>query len=363
MSVFRRPLLLLIVLCLHAAAEDAFGKAVLLSEARLATLRARIAARTEPTVSAWREVQEAATKGLLAEPHAPAEWYVPGFYRDADGHRRTKRGLQDDANTAYALALAFRMTGDARFAPPAVRLIDAWATQVKTMSRKDDSTLSFSYHFPPLILAADLLRSCPAFPADAQARFRAFVREKALPMNTMARDNNWGNWGLVLVLAAAAHLDDRTLFDQGVARWKVFIEKQIAEDGHLPHEVKRNDGRSGLWYSNFSLLPQVIAGEIARVNGVDLYDYRAPNGRSLRLAFDRLAAWTGAPGTFPYFKGDAKELHGYDYVSYYEILDQHWPNPAATALLKAKRPLSADHGAPFLTFTHGGLLADDGRTR
>lgn len=340
---------------------EVFGKAVLLSETRIATLRARIAAQTEPTSNAWQQVLKDATKALAAEPHAPKAWYVPGFYRDAQGHRSAKQALQDDANAAYALALAFRMTGDARFAASPVRIIDAWATRVETLSKKDDSTLSFSYHFPPLILAADLLRACPAFPADAQARFRGFVREKALPQNTMARDNNWGNWGLMLVLASASYLEDRVLFDQGLARWKVFIEKQIAEDGHLPHEVDRNGGRSGLWYSNFSLLPQTLAAEIARVNGVDLYDHRASNGRTLRQAFDRLAAWTLEPKTFPYFKGDPKDLHGYDYVSYYEILDLHWPDPAATQLLTAKRPLSAEHGAPYLTFTHGGLLRDDGR--
>ncbi len=305
----------------------------------------------------------AADKALAREPQAPTDWYVPGFYRDAKGHRDAKRALQDDANAAYTLALAFRMTGDARYVAPALRLIDAWATRVGTLSRKDDSTLSFSYHFPPLILAADLLRTAPAFTPEARERFRTFVRAKALPQNTMDRDNNWGNWGLVLVLSAASHLGDQELFNKGVARWKALTAAQIAEDGHLPHEVERNEGRSGLWYSNFSLLPHTIAAEIARVNGVDLYDWRAPNGRILRQAFDRLAPWTLEPATFPYFRGAAKDLHGADYVSHYEILNLHWPNPAATKLLAAVRPLTADHGAPWLTFTHGGLLRDDGAAR
>lgn len=357
----RRPALaaLVALCCLSAApaAERTFGDGVFLSQARLATLRARIAG-TQPTAAAWLRVQGAAQRALTMPPHAPATWYVPPFYDDQAGHRAAKQGLQDDANGAYALALAYAMTGDRRYSAQAVRLIDAWSTRVQRMSRADDSTLSFSYHFPPFIFAADLLRACPDFTAAAQARFRAFVRDKALPQNTMQSANNWGNWGLTLVLASASYLGDRALFDRGVARWKVFIEQQIAADGHLPHEVHRNGGSAGIWYTHFTLLPQTIAAEIARVNGVDLYDYRAPNGRSLRLAFDRVAGWTAAPATFPYWTGDPRQLHSLDYASYYEILDRHWPNPAAASMIRAKRPMSAVHGAPFLTFTHGDLLHD-----
>lgn len=339
-----------------AATETAFGRTVWLDEARIDLLRDRVVRRIEPTFSAWQQVQESATANVAITSRAPHDWYVPGFYRDAEGHRAAKRTLQDEANAAYSLALTYRITGDARCAAAAVRLIDGWATRVQTLSQKDDSTLSFSYHFPPLILAADLLRKSPAFPEDAQTRFRTFVREKALPQNSMAKANNWGNWGLVLVLASASYLGDRELFDRAVERWKYFIEHQIAADGHLPHEVNRNQGRSGLWYSHFSLLPQTIAAEIARVNGADLYDYRAPNGRTLRAAYARVAPWSLEPATFPYFRGDPAALHGSDYASYFELLVPRWPSPAAAALLAAKRPLSASHGAPWLTFTHGEMI-------
>ncbi len=155
-------------------------------------------------------------------------------------------------------------------------------------------------------------------------------------------------------------LGDRALFGAGVARWRDFIETQIAPDGHLPREVTRNNGRgeAGLWYSHFTLLPQTIAAEIARVNGVDLYDYRSLSGRTLRAAFERIAAWTRRPATFPYFHEDPALLVGRTYISYFEVLNARWPHPDATALLAELRPLSADHCAPALTFTHGDLPGD-----
>ncbi len=331
-------------------------QAVFLTQARIDTIKQRIAENEEPAFTAFQALKKSAEGQLNRKPHAPEHWYVPGFYNDAEGHTNAKRGLQDDANAAYELALYYCITGEERYAVSSVRLIDAWATNLKTASDKDDSTLSFSYHFPALIFAADLLRDYPGWPQASQQRFKDFVRDRAIPLNTMDRKNNWGNWGLVLVLASAAYLRDEALMDTCIARWKEFIEIQIAEDGHLPHEVHRSEGMRGIWYSHFTLMPQTIAAEIIRVNGVDLFEYESPGGRTLRQAFERIAPWTHHPETFPYYKDDPQKLTGTTYVSYFEILNTHWPNPDATAMLESLRPLTARHSAPALTLTHGELI-------
>ena len=114
------------------------------------------------------------------------------------------------------------------------------------------------------------------------------------------------------------------------------------------HQILTLDGTSPM--------PQTLAAEILRVNGVDLFDYKSPQGHTLKQAFFRIAAWTETPATFPYWKGDPKELRGVDYFSYFEILNAHWPNDSASALLVKARPMSANHSAPFLTFTHGNTI-------
>ena len=332
---------------------------VFLSIERLAVLRQRIAQKTEPNYSAYLKMKQEADGELERHPEVPATWYVPGYYRDAAGHNRTKGGLEADANAAYKLALCYQMTGEARYAETAARLVEAWATGIKTLRTEDDSRLSFSYHFPALVFAESLIHGAPAWTGERQKAFELFLSERALAMNTMERDNNWGNWGLVLVLAIAARLGDVELLAQGSARWKEFIDRQIAEDGHLPHEVGRNNGvgERGIWYTHFSLMPQTLAAEILLVNGVDTYDYVSPQGRTLRTAYECAAPWARSPGSFPYFKGqDLGELRGTNYVSYYEILHPRWPNADASAMLAALRPLSATHSAPALTFTHGEPL-------
>ena len=285
-----------------ADAGDAWhSRGVLLSDARLADLKRRVADHTEPTYTAFLKLRASADAQRDRRPTVPREWYVPGFYSDPVGHTKAKDGLQQDANSAYELALMYRMTDNPIYATAAARLINGWATGVQSLSQKDDSMLCFSYHFPAFIFAADLLKNAPEWPTAQRKTFQAFVRDKALPMNTMARRNNWGNWGLVLVLSAAAYLQDHALFQEGTARARDFIDEQIADDGHLPLEVVRNNGvgERGLWYSHFTLMPQTLAFEIARVNGVDLFDYRSPHGHTLRRAFERVAPWAHHPETFP----------------------------------------------------------------
>lgn len=345
---------------------------VFLSDSHVANLKARVNRQVEPTYSAYLRLKESADEHLGRRPNPPRRYYVPRFYEDPEGQRAAREAIANDANGAYELALVYRVTNDERYAEAAARNINAWATEVESLDKSADSTLSFSYHFPAMIFAADLIADSPAWPEREQQAFKRFVREKALPMNTMGRPNNWGNWGLVLVISSATYLGDDELFRQAVERWKFFIGDQIAGDGHLPYEVYRNNGTGshGIWYTHFSLEPQTIAAEIANNNGVYLYDYKSPSGSTLREAFELDAYWTRYPERFPYSKLDPDDMTNVrhlDYlveeqgvymsaVSYFEILNNRWPDENATALLDEMRPLDSLRVIPDITFTHGDLV-------
>ncbi len=350
---------LLTVATIHGASLGDGG--IFLSPERIDAIKERVRLRQEPTYGAFEKLQADADQALTAEANAPKVWYVPRFYADAQGHKDAKLGLRDDANSAYALALMYQITGNAEYGKGAARYLDSWVETVEETSAKDDSKLSFSYHFPPFIFAADLIDDSESiWPKSNQEAFREFLRNKAIPMNTMERQNNWGNWGVTMTMAAAVYLRDQDLFDQTAERWKALTRDQIADDGHMRHEVSRQEGGDrGIWYSHFSLMPQTISAEIARLQNIDLYDYRSPEGRSLQLAFETLTPWAHHPETFPYYKGDdPSKQHATDYVSYWEILNARWPNEDATAMLEGMRPLTAEHSAPYLTLTHGLFPAD-----
>ncbi len=64
-----------------------------------------------------------------------------------------------------------------------------------------------------MIFAAGLLWGSEYWSEKLENGFGDFIRERVLPVNTMDRENNWG---LVLVLASAAYLDDNKLFEECV---------------------------------------------------------------------------------------------------------------------------------------------------
>jgi hypothetical protein len=328
---------------------------VMLTDTHLDALRERLQQQQEPTWTAWLGVKKEADAALDFTPTVPEVWFVPGYYGKQEQHRKAKGTLQDSANHAYTLALAFHMTREPRYAEKSADILRAWM-RLEQLKTGADSSLSFSYHFPAMIFAADLLRRSDVWTETDERNFTTFLREKALPMNTMNRKNNWGNWGLVLYAAIGAYLEDGEMINTAEKRWREFIDRQIAADGHMHDEVKRNGGRSGLWYSHFSLFPQTLAAEILRLQGRDVYGTVGKDGRSLELAYRRIAPWVNDPASFPYYSGDTAKMHGVERISYFEILYPRWPDPAAAEALKRNRPLTQNHSLPHCTFTHGQPL-------
>ncbi len=343
---------------------------VFISNARLAALRGAIAARDPVVYPAALKLREAAEAALASEPSPPEDgiWRVPGFYQDKEGHRQAKESLKDDANCAYTMALMYRITGDARYGEGAKRNVLAW-TRVRGLSPEADSPLAFSYHFPSMIFAAGLLRGTGVWDREAEERFRSYLerirseyrRTQSWRWPTWTRENNWGNWGMVLGMSAAVYLDDREWFDAMVERWKLLLDRGIDEKGEAHHEVRRNHntGTHGIWYTHFTLHPQTLGAEIARLQGVDLYGYTSPSGRSLRQAYETLIPWVDNPRSFPYFRGrDLSGLHHVHAISYFELLQTRWPDRRVERLLQSHRPLDTIHSSPHTTATHGALPAN-----
>ncbi len=354
--------ILLTIPWIPAAESPWQATAVFLTPQRLATLKARIAAKQEPTVSAYRELLATADAALGAKPVIPPEFRSYSPYKEAAKAAQAAKetSWSKDNQNLYHLALVYRLSGQERYAVAAAALMDAWVTGIQSISKESNTPLSVSAGFPSLIAAADLLRPSPAFSPEAQERVAVFLRTKVVPRHSMGRTNNWGSWGTLLVMSAGAYLQDRKLFDQGVARWKALIDIQQDEQGTLHEEVTRSEGKMGLWYTNFTLLPATCAAEVARINGVDLFTWVSPKGKSLRTAHVRAMPWLQDPTSFPYFKGNTKDLVGVYHFPHLEILSLRYPDPAVRAFFLAHRPVKTHYNMPDLYLTHGDVLEDGG---
>ena len=354
-------------------ANVARANPVYLTDARLATLKQRVANKTEPNFSAWLMLLKEADAALAFQPVVPAKLHTLSPYKfsqqERDALAKTST-LSRDTHAVFRLAVAYRITGEERYAAAAVRILNAWESGIKGIDAKNSNTsLTISSSMPCFIIAADLLKSSPQFSQADQERFKRFLRERIIGSQSaelcMKRTNNWANFGTLLALCEGAYLDDQKIFQRGLERWKQLINSQMSPDGTLREEVNRighdhAPGEMGLWYSNFSLLPATFGAEVARVNGVELYDYTSPKGNSLRKAYLKLIPWLKNPASFSYYKGnkDPNTLVGIHHFPYFELLTARWPEPDALALLHQHRPQRTNHCIPDTTFTHGDLLKD-----
>ena len=355
-----------------APVTDAGRGEVLVSDARIEAVSARIAAGEQPQTSAYARLLTAADAGLERAPAPPTTFFVPFFYNDPTAHRAARDGLQNDANTAYELALAYRLSGDARYGAHAAQFIDSWTTTVECVRTREDSALAFSYHFPAFVHAAELLRGTSVWSAASEAVFAGFLRETAASVaaSILHRTNNWGSWALETTTAVAAYLDDEAGLDAANARAVELLEHQIDENGHLPEEVDRNNGVGdyGIWYTHFSLLPLFLVAETLSAHGYDVHDHVNANGRGLADAADAATGWVADPASFPYYTGDPAKLANVrtiDYLrdagvmahsmSYFELAQNHFPTDQRAALLAEEGPMTTIHSAPYLSLTHGGL--------
>jgi len=285
----------------------------------------------------WSALRATCDRNLDYVPHPVADFTPPPHYVDRAGEQRIAKSLGDDGHMAYREALCFALSGDRRYAQTSERILDAWAAGVQHIDRGQGAA-DFNFTFAEYTLAAAMVR------ADSQwhdAAFRAFVRERVLPLSVASRPNNFGNWGVLLEASSAAYLNDHDLMQRAMDRWRALMISQVAPDGSLPGEICRSNttdwcggpdkGVNGLSYTHYTLLPTTMAAEIFRNAGFNVYGGNA--GHLLATAYARAAGWTLHPETFPYYASNGGHLNGVRNAAYFRILQQRIPNADGGAVL------------------------------
>lgn len=351
----------------NVQSTTAFRNGVFITPARLTAIRKAVADRRSPNYSAYSRLVSDCDSARYEAPTPPSTLSVPNFYENPDGHARAKEAIKNDSNNAYALALCYRITGKAAYGEASARIIKAWGSTLKYIDTSQNAALVFSYHFPSMIFAADLLRDSPVFSGDASSSFSSFLKSVALRGSTMDANsrvgcgyrsgetitNNWSDWGVLLEMSIAVYTRNTTHYNETTEKWRSNVRIQIDDNGNLPIEGRRNDcsGDTGLHYTNFAMLPLTIAAEIADNNGTNLYD----DWRFVR-AVRRTAEVDRYPSRFPFFSYSDSYYPNMRYkVAWLELTSNHVSDSNASWLLSQFRPTSLSEVLRFATLTHGNL--------
>lgn len=296
-----------------------------LSDRHMTELRGRIERGEQPWAEAFERIRANADETLASAPVSVREVTGSPWFRQDGVYLPGKDGVQDpDANQkcgalarqlsqrTQALAAAWRLAGDPRYAEKALDLIHTWTINRNTYMFPsggvfDIATPGMTFGgdivvfgcFNGFFLGCYLVMDYEGWNLLARAAVKRWVRDMLAPQRELmfydgaAMYNNWEAARLRYLVKGALVLDDLDLMAQVFDRWRRILPEAMTDEGELHRETMRTKSMN---YSLKALSEMTEIAEIARHHGDDLYDFEV-GGRSLRRAFDYLT---------PYLLGEAE---------------------------------------------------------
>ncbi len=248
---------------------------------------------------------------------------LPYIQRDGESnpnnftqHRLAVRQLRD---AVAALAAAYRLTGEERYAGKAVTLLHVFFLDPTTRMNPNlkyaqaipgrtpgrGTGIIDTLHLAEVPLAIEAMQNARAFPPDLLAGlkqwFRAYLEWMTTSQNgkeeASARNNHAVAYFLQVATFAGFVGDDAKLAECRRQFKEVFVPKQMAADGSFPAELKRTKpyGYSIFQLDNLATLCQVLSTPDDSLWGFELEDHRG-----IRQAMDFL---------YPYLEDKSKWPH------------------------------------------------------
>jgi hypothetical protein len=255
------------------------------------------------------------------DPHdyislAPYFWPNPDTkdglpYVRHDGRRNPEIREYDASNFstmsghAYTLALAFYLTGNEAYADHAALLLRTWlidpatrmnpnlehAQLVKGVNDGRGTGVLEADRLLNVVDAVGLIRGSKSWTiADDDALrgwFRQFVqwmRQSKRGRDEAAAKNNHGVWYDVQLVTYLRFIGDDATARKVIEEAKTQrIASQIQPDGSMPLELARTNS---LGYTVFNLAAMTQLADLGVPLGVDLWNFKTPDGRGIRAAID-----------------------------------------------------------------------------
>ena len=255
---------------------------------------------------------------------------LPYIRRDGETNPESKRDLDQPrvAQMGYnvqTLALAWYFSGDEKYAARAASQLRAWfldsATRMTPHLRfsqlvrgnpaERGSGIIDTRWFIEAVQAAGLIEGSASWNATDKAALQQWLAAYlnwllTSPNGAHEREarNNHGSWYAAQTSAYARYTGDTARVRQIVEAARERIGWQIKPDGSQPIELERT---RSMHYSGFNIEALSRLAEIGRTMNVDLWNYSAPGGGSLRAAIDHLAKYIGSDEKWPGQQIDAVE--------------------------------------------------------
>ena len=212
------------------------------------------------------------------------------------------------ADAIGALAMGYYFTGKEQYAQKAAELIRVWFLAPETRMNPNCKYAQFipgveeenraagvieTNRLRKVVDADGLLAGSKHWSDDDSKQLKSWFREFLTYLleseqgkKEQDAPNNHGTFFGVQAATYALYLDDNELAKQLILKHgRDRIAKQIEPDGRQPHELERTKAFD---YSRFNILAHEDLAMLGQRIGLDLWNYKTDDGRSLRKAIDWL---------------------------------------------------------------------------
>lgn len=336
-------------------------------------VKIRIKKGLEPQLTAYKLLMVDANRAqhFVADP--PDSMFVMGGYEPNSNLKMIRPWLWRNCSAAYASALAYVYTGEERFAKKTVEILDAWSKK-KTVFTGHDRGLQLGSYFSPMLYAADLLHDYKGWTEPQRVEFKNWWIKNCLKETydvMIHRENNWKDAGLLGVMSAAVVFEDKALLEESLnelssyfrlrtdntvteksSQWKI---KKDERGVYLPREVVRNDGRSGLIYTGYTLTTLVQCMEIARYAGYNFWSAATPEGSTLQNVIEQFYNWMIKGNVFPWNPNADRTNEWFRYNTF-EIANNNCTlNSEIIKWVNDHRPCLGAQGDEYVTLNKGDV--------
>lgn len=257
-------------------------------------------------------------------PNPETENGLPYIRRDGEVNPEIKKLTDHDHMTEMTkavqkLALAFYLTGEESFAEKAATFLRTWFLDAGTRMNPHlrygqripgrtegrDIGIIETRNLGDITDAAGLLRDSRAWTRSDEQGLRAWMREYLDWLRNSdhgrgeaRQPNNHGTWYDVQVAALALYTDQPNFAREALLRARnERLPKHIAPDGRQPHELARTRSWS---YSIMNLQSFFTLAAMAEKIGIEFWDYKTGDGRSIMTALDFLVDYAEDSKPWPF---------------------------------------------------------------
>jgi hypothetical protein len=334
-------LLLLYVITFSIKIKAQLPKTFVLDASRLVEIKNKIQQKDPKTLSMIDELKKQADDLLKMKPvsvmdkefipvssnkhdymsQAPYFWYdstkpngLP--YIRKDGVRNPEINKITDKtyigrleNASRILSLTYFLTNDIKYADKAAALLRHWFINEET---KMNPHLEYGQAVPGINTgrgigiietrtlmgiadAVGLLENSASWTntdtkamQDWYAKYLDWLLTSKNGKDEHAARNNHGTWYYAQAIDFALFSENKTLAKKLAEESKKRLDSQLTKEGQQPLELERTNA---LGYSTMNLQGWFDVAKLAEKAGVDLWQYKTPNGASIKMALDWLTPY------------------------------------------------------------------------